>query len=227
MDPDVQFRESLFQAMADDEGRQFWEAVYGQPIPFEHAPGNGSLEGMTEDQYAAYMRAEMYKKTHAHAIEERERRERKKKEDAAAREIWRRKIEEDERRLRMIEESLRNGRKREEKARQALQWSTHWDTYLSAWSKLGKGSSHIPWPVQSGRQVDIEAKEIEKFFLNAPTGGKPDRADIKQILKVERVRWHPDKIQQKLGGQATEKETIQAVTAVFQIIDKLYTNLRG
>src|SRR5436853_946524 len=30
--PEAAFRESLFDAMADDEGAMFWESVYGQPI---------------------------------------------------------------------------------------------------------------------------------------------------------------------------------------------------
>src|SRR5436190_10673322 len=30
--PDTAFRESLFDALADDEGAAYWESVYGQPI---------------------------------------------------------------------------------------------------------------------------------------------------------------------------------------------------
>ena len=32
LSPDTAFRESLFDALADDEGAAFWEGVYGQPI---------------------------------------------------------------------------------------------------------------------------------------------------------------------------------------------------
>src|SRR5277367_1596479 len=83
LDPDTVFRESLFDAMADDEGAQFWEGVYGQPIPkippVKRGP-TGKLEAMTEDEYAAYVRAEMYKKTHQYLFEEKTRREQAKKE---------------------------------------------------------------------------------------------------------------------------------------------------
>src|ERR1700742_2725384 len=51
--PDQAFRESLFDAMGDDEGAAFWENVYGQPI--HHYPDTyqdeetGELERMTDD----------------------------------------------------------------------------------------------------------------------------------------------------------------------------------
>jgi hypothetical protein len=45
-------------------------------------------------------------------------------------------------------------------------------------------------------------------------------------LKEERVRWHPDKIQQRLGGRVDEA-VMRDVTAVFQIVDKLWTDTRS
>jgi hypothetical protein len=41
-----------------------------------------------------------------------------------------------------------------------------------------------------------------------------------QALKVERVRWHPDKVQQRFAG-AVDEGTMKVVTGVFQIVDGL------
>jgi hypothetical protein len=84
----------------------------------------------------------------------------------------------------------------------------------------------IPWPVESGKRVDVAKREVERFFLYAPTSGQPTEGQLLKVLKAERVRWHPDKIQQKLGGQDVDEDVIQGVTEVFQIIDELWAKLR-
>ena len=230
LDPDVAFRESLFDAMADDEGAQFWEGVYGQPIhtyPDVKKGPEGKLERMTEEEYTAFVRAKMYEKTHQHLIEEKARRAAAKK----AREKLAKEGAKEEREAqkfrRKVEESLRRGEER--KARKS--WTEKWDAYNQKWETLGKGGvkvaiASIPWPVESGRRKDIDLKEVEKFFLYAPSAGQPTEARLGKILKAERVRWHPDKIQQKLGGQDVSEDVMQAVTAVFQVIDRMWSELR-
>ncbi|KAI2835100.1 hypothetical protein CBS11350_10290 [Aspergillus niger] len=56
--PTTAFRESLFDALGDDEGAAYWESVYGQPIHTYSVPEvpkgpNGELEMMDEEEYAA------------------------------------------------------------------------------------------------------------------------------------------------------------------------------
>ena len=232
-DPEVAFRESLFDAMADDEGAQFWEGVYGQPIHTypDVKPGpDGELERMTDDEYTAFVRAKMYEKTHQHLIEEKARRDAAKKErERLARESAKEEREAEKFR-RKVEESLKRGKER--KSRKA--WGDRWEAYIQKWESLGKGAAagkihiaSIPWPVESGKRVDaMELKEIERFFLNAPTSGQPTEAQLAKVLKVERVRWHPDKIQQKLGGQDVSDDVMQAVTAVFQVIDRMWSEVK-
>jgi hypothetical protein len=234
-DSEALFRESLFDAMADDEGAQFWEGVYGQPIPKlpmeKEDPVTGRLEKMTEEEYAAYVRAEMYKKTHAHLLEERERREKARKEHAKMNEEARRKMEEEDAFRQQVEESLRRGQERKSRAQQAAAWKQRWSDYVSRWDALGdaaQGSDwHVPWPVLSGKRQDVSKEEVEAFFINAPTAGEPDRAELLKTLKAERVRWHPDKIQQKLGGHGVDEAKIQGVTAVFQIIDTMWNEMKS
>ncbi|RFU29184.1 hypothetical protein B7463_g7163, partial [Scytalidium lignicola] len=231
LDPNAAFRESLFDAMADDEGAQYWEGVYGQPIHIysdvKEGP-KGELERMTDEEYAAYVRAKMYEKTHQHLIEEKARRDAAKKErERLAREGRNEEMEAEEF-ARKVEESLRRGQERN--SRKA--WLYRWDAYLKKWAELAGGRSGrvtvaaIPWPVESGDYRDVKAGEVERFFLYGPSGGQPTETQLNKVLKLERVRWHPDKIQQKLGGQDVDEAVIQRVTAVFQIIDRLWSELR-
>ncbi|EHK96981.1 hypothetical protein M7I_7306 [Glarea lozoyensis 74030] len=231
VDPEVAFRESLFDAMADDEGAQFWEGVYGQPIhqyPDVKEGPTGELERMTDDEYAAHVRAKMYEKTHQHLIEEKARREAAKKERARLEREGRKEEEEAKRFRQKVEDSLRRGEERKNRK----VWAEKWDAYISKWNELSKAGgatvavASIPWPVESGKKRDINFKEIERFFLYAPTSGQPTEAELGRILKLERIRWHPDKIQQKLGGQDVDEDVMQAVTMVFQLIDRMWSEIR-
>lgn len=231
VDPEVAFRESLFDAMADDEGAQFWEGVYGQPIhqyPDMKQGPTGELERMTDDEYAAHVRAKMYEKTHQHLLEEKAIRVAAKKERARLEKEGRKEEEEAKRFRRKVEESLRKGEER--KSRKV--WTERWNIYIDKWHNLSQSKdtkvavASIPWPVESGRRKDVNFKEIERFFLYAPTSGQPTEAELGKILKLERVRWHPDKIQQKLGGQDVDEDVMQAVTMVFQFIDRMWSEIR-
>lgn len=233
LDPDTAFRESLFDAMADDEGAAFWEGVYGQPVPqvpkVKEGPA-GKLEAMTDEEYVAHVRAEMYKKTHQHLLEEKERRDAAKKERERLAEEARREDAESERFRRKVEESLRRGRERKLKVQKGTEWTQRWKDYEMAFEDLRVPSKaaawKVPWPVFKGIKEDLKREEIEEFFLNAPTSGQPEEADLAKILKSERVRWHPDKIQQKLGGHGVDENKMKGVTAVFQIIDRMWTEMR-
>jgi hypothetical protein len=78
-DPDLAFRESLFDAMADDEGAAYWQAVYGDSIHSYPRPcvkdEQGHLEKMTDDQYVEYVKAKMWEKKNPELLRERQARE--------------------------------------------------------------------------------------------------------------------------------------------------------
>ena len=44
-------------------------------------------------------------------------------------------------------------------------------------------------------------------------------------MRDERVRWHPDKIQQRLGGEV-DADVMKDVTVIFQTVDRLYNDTR-
>jgi hypothetical protein len=237
LDPETAFRESLFDALADDEGAAFWEGVYGQPIhtyPNQKSGPEGELERMSEAEYAEYVRSKMWEKSHEHIVEERRRREEEKKRrkearDPPDRDDDRQDFEE------KIEASIRRGERRKVQRR----WQQAWELYAGSWEKFttviasksneedslsGKASRGIiPWPVESGRWKDVAKEEVEDFFRSAP----PPDIEMPATLKIERVRWHPDKMQQRFGKNKLDEETVKTITAVFQVVDRLWGDIKG
>ena len=157
-------------------------------------------------------------------MEERQRREegrRKQKERARERDHERERWDAE------VEASLRRGTKR----REERGWSEIWRRYSEGWEDLEKGHGNerdIRWPTRSGRFQDGDEAEVEKFF------GETTRlhSEMSTVLKRERVRWHPDKMGQRLGrvedGKETQREhLIRNVTAVFQVVDRLWNTSSG
>ena len=91
----------------------------------------------------------------------------------------------------------------------------------------------IPWPTSSRTYNSLSPSAIESFFReNAPLSTasdkeiKDDGGLLRKVMKVERVRWHPDKMQQRLGQRLRmDEETLRGVTMVFQVVDGLYQRL--
>lgn len=100
VDPDSAFRESLFDAMADDEGAAYWEGVYGDSIHSYPRPSvkddQGHLEKMTDDQYVEYVKAKMWEKRNPELLRERQAREEREQEAQDGRSRKRRHDSEDE-----------------------------------------------------------------------------------------------------------------------------------
>ena len=243
LDPEAAFRESLFDALADDEGAAYWEGVYGQPIHTyprskskyrEDAGLNDGmqteiLEDMTDEEYVTYVRAKMWEKSHQHIVEERKKREEERN--------GRRQRDEQARRWEEgVNEALKRGQERREKA----MWKRRWDEYRKGWERLTcrdtagdqpnidtePANDRIPWPVLSGLAQDVNLDEIERFFRHAPLSCSRGEGDEVALLKLERVRWHPDKVQQRAGAGLVDKRTMKTVTAVFQCVDQIWSKYR-
>ncbi|KAK4137411.1 hypothetical protein BT67DRAFT_460015 [Trichocladium antarcticum] len=227
LSPTTAFRESLFDALADDEGAEYWQSVYGQPVHIYSAdatnPATGALERMTDDEYAAHVRRRMWEKTHAGLLEARARRERERAE-ARGREEAQARID------REMERCLRRGEER----RRRRGWSAQWEGYLTRWREWdagGVGVEGIPWPggVEGGGggggggEVGVEA--VRAFFVHGLGLEEVGKKEFAARLKEERVRWHPDKMQQRLGGKVDDK-VMRDVTAIFQVVDALWNDTR-
>lgn len=228
LDPEAAFRESLFDAMADDEAASYWEHVYDQPIhvyPNQKVGPQGELERMTDDEYATYVRQKMFEKTHAGLLEEKAHREEQRERRERERQHRRREEDEHARRRRKLQSDVEQSLRRGEARRLRKEWDGLWAEYAKGWATWDGHLTKLPWPVKRGRRGDVKEEDVRTFFvegLNLQDIG--ERAFAAQ-LKEERVRWHPDKIQQRLGGDV-HREVMKDVTAIFQIIDRLWRQTR-
>lgn len=174
---------------------------------------------MSDEEYVSYVRARMWEKSHGHIVEERMKREEE-----------RAKVKEKERLGREwergVEEALRRGEDRRRKKR----WKGVWGRYLEGWSGVtGKEEQQICWPVESGKRKHVEREEIERFYRDAPQAAEEGsgKVDLGEVLKKERVRWHPDKVQQRAGSDGLDLDTMKLVTSVFQVVDRLWSELKA
>lgn len=251
--PDQAFRESLFDALGDDEGAAFWEGVYGQPIhtysDTYRDDETGELEQMTDEEYAQFVRRKMWEKSWEgiEAAKEEKRREREKEKqerraEEARRSAQERKADDHDIFDAHIEASLRRGQRRKDRKR----WQELWQDYLRRWDELRTLAQHrlqneqgdkeqlflrnkIAWPVESGSRKDIVRDEIERFVRKGISNSESKEDEsiaFANAIKVERVRWHPDKIQQRYGSLEIDEGTLKGVTAVFQIFDAIWNDLR-
>lgn len=252
LSPNAAFRESLFDAMGDDEGAAYWESVYGQPIhnyavPSVERPG-GELEQMNDEEYAAYVRARMWARTREGMLEQQEqqreqRRKQKERERKTSPGSERKAFQ------RVVYENMRQTQER--KLRR--QWEGVWVKYLSSWTEIEtekNASTSEPttmttagaeaeakaesttkpalqplrnllfWPVLSGKRCDVTPEAVKEFMMHAPAETLP------VILKTERVRWHPDKMQQRYSVLGIDEVVLRSVTQVFQIIDQMWSEQR-
>ncbi|KAL6860920.1 hypothetical protein J3F83DRAFT_747977 [Trichoderma novae-zelandiae] len=204
--------------MADDEGAAYWEGVYGQPIHVysdEKVGPMGELEKMTDEEYAAYVRQKMWEKTNAGLLEERARREEERK-----------RKKEEERKSRKLRDEMEASIRRAEERRRSRRWVDGWDAYTKAWAAWDGTLDKIAWPVLSGLRKDVSEEAIREFFIRGIGLEDVGEKQFAAKLKEERVRWHPDKIQQRLGGQGGS-DVLKDVTAIFQIVDKLWGQMRN
>lgn len=229
------FRESLFDALADDEGAAYWEGVYGQPIniyPTEKPGPDGKLERMTEDEYAEFVRTKMWEKSHQHIVEEREARERARQEREQQRPSYDDEVDKEEREREQIRNQMEESLRRGEERKRAKHAAASWEVYKTKWASLTGAekpphvegpnvSDLVPWPVLSGKARHVDKHEVERFLRASPAW----KDDASALLKAERVRWHPDKMQRRFG-QRIDEDTIRHVTAVFQIIDHMWNARR-
>ena len=237
--------------MGDDEGAAFWETVYGQPIhnypnTYQDAE-TGELEQMTEEEYATFVRRKMWEKSwegiEAARDEKRKQRQREKqrmRDDGKAKDEQRHSRQGYEVFDAQIEASLRRGEKRKDRKR----WQSLWKDYLRRWDELQTLAQNrqkseadseqlflrnkIAWPVESGKRRDVKKEDIERFIRKGTANDEHAEGTDPFInaVKSERVRWHPDKIQQRYGFMELDENTLKGVTAVFQVFDAIWNELR-
>jgi hypothetical protein len=208
---------------------------------------SGELQDMDDETYAAYVQRKMWEKQNPEIVIEQDRMERKRKEEKEAKERRREEFVRARQkeawdhagRARDSRDGLDDDRasSRKPKAHGPDDdvYARAWMAYLSAWDALvaalaqarspssdqpKRPSKRIPWPTLQNRPAT--RPNIEAFMRHAPlaSGGDKSSAGRLQALKIERVRWHPDKVQQRFAG-AVDEGTMKVVTGVFQVVDSL------
>ncbi|KXT16190.1 hypothetical protein AC579_881 [Pseudocercospora musae] len=256
-DSTAAFRDSLFDALADDEGAAYWESVYSQPIHVYARPTveneQGELVQMNDEQYAAYVQTKMWEKKNPHIVLERERKEKQRREEEEERTrqredfirrkqraAWERAERQHARKFAGVDDEDYEyvfdfeGKTGGASARTSNGSSQHeygdaWKRYAAAWdalkkqlleqnadSKSAEPSKRMPWPVLQSKPVI--KPNIEDFMRHVPL--EKDGPSRVQIYKSERVKWHPDKVQQRFQGKVDEG-TMKLVTGIFQVVDAL------
>ncbi|KAI5271304.1 hypothetical protein E4T47_05370 [Aureobasidium subglaciale] len=248
-DTDTAFRESLFDAMADDEGAAYWQAIYGDsihsyPRPTIQTP-HGHLEEMSDDQYVSEKLSREKEGERArrhHDGEDDDEYEEDfewvgnaekgyEKRSTRSRRIPRpqetRESRHDAAFLSDIDAALARGAAR----KQTKKYHSAWSVYLQRWQTLKTSPpslspeallKEIPWPVQSLVSTDVNKQNVKDFFTNAPL---EDEARIK-TLKDESVNWHPDRFQRRFGGGNVDEDTLKLATSVFQTIYEMWERMR-
>ncbi|KAL4755841.1 uncharacterized protein BDW70DRAFT_167369 [Aspergillus foveolatus] len=158
----------------------------------------------------------------------REREERFKREQRDREDTLRKEQQEREAKARREDAARRQRAKAAEEAK-----AKRWKEYNRAWeelkistvaSRMSKNPrTSIPWPTDAGsfRSCrDVDQADIEAFLRYGVS--LDAEAQLLPILKVERLRWHPDKIQHLFCARVDEA-TINKVTEISQIVNQLYT----
>lgn len=240
LDPDTAFRESVLDALSDADGATYWQRVYGvdlSTIPRTKTDRvTGATERTTDDERVAYARRMIFESQKGPQIKEQERRRRKmdesrrhaeesrstekerreRKERVRAAEAHRRMQEE-------IERSLRRGEER----RKRTEMKTKFEEYSKRWSEWNGEQTTIPWPTLTGKRRGITERDIRSFLVRGLELKNVGAKEFLARLKEQRVRWHPDKMQQKMGGKDNvDKTVMEDITMIFQVIDTLYDDTR-
>lgn len=240
LDPDTAFRESVHDALSDADGAAYWQHVYGvdlSTIPRTKTdPITGATERTTDDERVAYARRMIFESQKAPRVKDEERRRRKREEtrhrdeEARTAEKERRqrkervRAAEAERRMQEeIERSLRRGEERRKRA----EMKSKFDEYTKRWAEWDGEQTTIPWPTLTGARNGLTERDIRSFLVRGLELKTVGTKEFLARLKEQRVRWHPDKMQQKMGGKDKVNKGVMAdITMIFQVIDTLYDDTR-
>ncbi|KAJ7782688.1 hypothetical protein B0H16DRAFT_1297737 [Mycena metata] len=252
---EARFREKMAGAFEDDDrldsletrmndyahvpGR--WRTGRAQP-DYEAAAADDLFKldprHMDEEEYAEWIRAGMYRCTHAQEYAEEQQkkaaREARRAEEKAAKAETARlaKLAEEERKRKKLEKEIR----RSDYARE--EYHVRWKNLLAAASdgESGQASltfSDVPWPIASKPalppivSLDELTHEAIAYFLVPsllPVDGEKEKKLRKEKLRETFLRFHPDKFEGRLMSrvQESDRERVrEAVGIVVRVLNAL------
>ena len=228
------FKDALFAALSDPDDARHWAEVFGSEIHIYPRP----RPQMSDDEYATWVREQVYghvlreshKQREAKLRQQREERERKYYEyQRRTEQAWQKKFQE------QLNSTRAGNDSRNLRSQAPLQ---RWKDYLAAFQPpppdanldllLLWQQSDVPWPTPSGLEGDISEENIRSFIkMYAMKYSEQAGGDWKKAVKENRYYWHPDKFRQiqarKLEKLTPEKKEaiMTRVTEVSQILNKL------
>ncbi|KAI9010813.1 hypothetical protein CLU79DRAFT_451571 [Phycomyces nitens] len=212
-----EWNERLFQAMGEDEGNQ---AFYSQYEDYSSNRNQStSVNDMTDEEYRRYIEKGMWTRQNAEAIafeekqkEEKEKRKRKRAEEKARQDA----AEAEARRVAAVYDQLRKLQKNTESRA----------TFEDKWTALDKTDKitykSMVWP---SRESVPTLQGIRDFLINPQ-----DPKDNRQRLRREQLRYHPDKMLQRVlpkfkGTTAEQKKLEMRVNEVSGWLNELWTEM--
>ncbi|KAJ7496909.1 hypothetical protein FB451DRAFT_1119953 [Mycena latifolia] len=265
---EARFREKMAEAFEDDDRLDSLETRMNQfaHVPdrwktgrsradYDHAVAADDIfkldpRHMDEEEYAEWMRAGMYRKTHAQEYAEEQQKKasrdaRRAQEKALKVETARlAKIAEDERRRKKLEKEIR----RSDYARE--EYHRRWQGLLASGDSESEQSrlsfSDIPWPIASAHRQkpdkkgdskagpphtvsldDLTVDAIAAFLVPSATSGPSTHADDKKHrkdkLRETILRFHPDKFEGRLLKRVRESDQPRVTEAVGVVVRALNT----
>ncbi|KAH3688756.1 hypothetical protein WICPIJ_000263 [Wickerhamomyces pijperi] len=90
---------------------------------------------------------------------------------------------------------------------------TNFDTYFQKWETSFKDHGLLLYPIFPGDELN---KSNVLRFIDSSS------LPMERVLKIERVKWHPDKFVRIIKS---DKELERRITEVFQIVNQIYEDL--
>ncbi|KAF7362239.1 hypothetical protein MVEN_00570100 [Mycena venus] len=240
---EARFREKMAGAFEDDDRLDSLEAQmneYAHTIFFKMDP-----RYMDDEEYAEWIRAGMYRKTHAQEYAEEQQKKaardaRRAEEKAAKAETARlAKLAEEERKRKKLEKEIR----RADYARE--EYHSRWKTLLAAPSDTENPQSllsfsDIPWPIVSAHRQkpdkkgssqtappptvsldDLTVEAITTFLVPLPANGETEKKHRKDKLRETFLRFHPDKFEGRLMNRVRETDQQRVRDAIGVVVRAL------
>ncbi|KAJ7502970.1 hypothetical protein B0H11DRAFT_2274388 [Mycena galericulata] len=261
---EARFREKMAGAFEDDGRLDSLEAQMNEyaHIPdrwktgrvradYEHATAADDIfkldpRHMDEEEYAEWIRAGMYRKTHAQEYEE----ERQKKASRDTRRAQEKALKAETARLAKLAEDERKRKKLEKEIRHAdyarEEYHMRWKTLMAAPADGERVESpltfsDIPWPIVSAHRQKSDKKgsskpvlpptvSLEDLTVDAiaaflvPSSGESDKKNRKDKLRETFLRFHPDKFEGRLMNRVRESDQAhvrEAIGVVVRALNKL------
>lgn len=243
-DNDAEFQERLFDVMQEDEPAfdnvyyipDRWRTTaatstnsHGATITSVQLPEGHNVNGLSEEQYAEYMRNGMWRKSHADALkaaQERDKQRAEREKEARHRREQQRK-EEAERIRKLAQAKSAQAREKVEQQREA--YGTKWSNLQQTKADEILGYNDFPWPVQasSGRVTKGSVSDFLFGGIDEDNGGEDGKKLRKQALRAAVLAYHPDRFDRFVSKVPEAHGQRQSVKEMGLLVSQLLNELLG